>query len=378
MMRHFTGKRLVAALFASAGIAALAAGSAQAGGFGSRLGSANGSAQAWAGSAAPGLGIGGISVNPALVTSVDGVNFESGAAGVLPDGRLSTPVFSATSAVPAVAAGTAASATALGGPTGQFGTSVLAGGTYFNAQLSKDWYVGVSVTSPYGLGVNYGNTNGLSPDRTRARITTVDVQPVIGYKINDQLSIGFGAQFQWINLTFEQSLGLGSPGIGQVTGQDVGIGFSAGLTYEPFKGTKLGIGYRSSIDQHATATQSFSTALNVPLNGGFVRLPGTPGSFFVTIDQTLPETVTASIRQEFSDRLAVSLTGEWTNWRRVKTLVLGGSPTGTNLPLNFKDGWFVSGGIEYKVDPQWTLRGGIGYDFSPVTGHRSGAYFVGA
>lgn len=127
---------------------ALTAGSAQAGGFASRLGSANASAQAWAGSAAPGLGIGGISVNPAVVTALDGVNVEQGIVGILPDGRLSPATYNATSLSPAVAGLVNATANAGGTQSSNFATSLLGSGGYFNLQLSKDWYFGVSVTAP--------------------------------------------------------------------------------------------------------------------------------------------------------------------------------------------------------------------------------------
>lgn len=359
-------KRLAIVLFSGVAAAALAVGSAQAGGFGSRLGSTDATAQAWAGSAAAGLGIGGISVNPAVVTSLDGLNFESNGSVVLPDARLGPTTFNTTTAVPGLGGAGLVNAVnaavrAGGSQTGNFATSVLTAGSYFNVQLSKNWYFGISVTAPYGLGVTYNGNSGFAQDRTRARVTTVNVQPVIGVKVNDQLSIGFGAQFQWINLTFEQRVSALAPqlGIGQVTGSDVGIGFSAGLTYTPFKGTELGIGYRSSVNQSAVGRQSFT--------GAIPGLPGTPGSFPVTIDQTTPELVTASIRQTVNDKLAISLTGEWQNWRRISQVNVGGSPVGSALPLSFRDGWLVSLGGEYKFDPKWTLRAGVAYDFSPVT-----------
>ncbi|WP_376801080.1 OmpP1/FadL family transporter [Candidatus Raskinella chloraquaticus] len=362
----FHHKRLAVALASGVAGLALMAGSAQAGGFASRLGSTDATAQAWAGSAAAGLGIGGIGVNPAVVTSLDGLNAETGGAGVFPDASLSRTTFNATTAVPGLAgAGILGAVNGVAGAapqqTGNFATSVLTAGSYFNVQLNKQWYFGLSVTAPFGLGVNYNGNAVFAADRTRARITTVNVQPVLGVKLNDQWSVGFGFQVQWINLTFEQRVSTLAPqlGTGQVTAQDVGIGFTAGVTYEPIKGTQLGIGYRSSIDHSADGRQTFSAA--VP------GLPGSPGRFPITIDQSTPELVTASIRQTINDKLAVSLTGEWQNWRRVKTLIVGGSPTGSQLALNFNDGWYVALGAEYKLDPKWTVRAGVGYDFSPVS-----------
>ena len=37
------------------------------------------------------------------------------------------------------------------------------------------------------------------------------------------------------------------------------------------------------------------------------------------------------------------------------------------LPLQFRDGWFYSVGAEYVMDARTTLRGGVGYEISPIT-----------
>ena len=37
------------------------------------------------------------------------------------------------------------------------------------------------------------------------------------------------------------------------------------------------------------------------------------------------------------------------------------------FPFQYKDGWFFSGGAEYKWTDRLTVRGGIGYEISPVT-----------
>ncbi len=38
----------------------------------------------------------------------------------------------------------------------------------------------------------------------------------------------------------------------------------------------------------------------------------------------------------------------------------------TSLQLNWHDGWFISGGLEYLWNPQLTLRGGVGWERSPI------------
>ena len=37
------------------------------------------------------------------------------------------------------------------------------------------------------------------------------------------------------------------------------------------------------------------------------------------------------------------------------------------MPFEYKDGWLFSVGAEYMWNQQWTLRGGVGFEKSPIT-----------
>ena len=39
----------------------------------------------------------------------------------------------------------------------------------------------------------------------------------------------------------------------------------------------------------------------------------------------------------------------------------------TTIPFQYQDGWFFSGGAEYMWNERLTLRGGVGYEKSPIT-----------
>jgi long-chain fatty acid transport protein len=57
---------------------------------------------------------------------------------------------------------------------------------------------------------------------------------------------------------------------------------------------------------------------------------------------------------------------EWTNWSRIQVVPFEGSPAGSDLALNYDDGWFFSIGGEYKFNPNLTLRTGVGYEIAPT------------
>ena len=69
-------------------------------------------------------------------------------------------------------------------------------------------------------------------------------------------------------------------------------------------------------------------------------------------------------------------TAEWSNWSRIGTSNMDHAKRGSRhrsrqrpsaFPFQYKDGWFFSGGAEYNWTDRLTVRGGIGYEISPVT-----------
>ena len=78
--------------------------------------------------------------------------------------------------------------------------------------------------------------------------------------------------------------------------------------------------------------------------------------------------VTASLRQNLTNSLRVLGTIEWANWDRldVHPIFVNGAQVGA-FDFQWDDGWFFSGGIEYDVSRQLTVRSGVAYEISPIS-----------
>lgn len=156
--------------------------------------------------------------------------------------------------------------------TGDRGGSVawpLPGHFYLTANLKdvgfaslEQWTVGVGLTTPFGSLSQYP-LNG--PFRTAVTFTTLpllDIKPTIAYKVNEQLSIGLGADIYTFSGLFgeghveQQSIwpgGLGIPAGSRVElkGSDTTAGFNVSLLYTPFRNAdgkplaNIGLVYRS-------------------------------------------------------------------------------------------------------------------------------------
>jgi long-chain fatty acid transport protein len=340
-----------ASLYASTTLAALTAGiiTAQAGGFALREQSAYGQGSSFAGMAAPGDSISSMFWNPAAVTSVNSTTVEGDVTGVFLNSELDVDP-SRTTLAP------------LGfGNGGNVGKTGVVPSGYFAMPITDQFYFGVSVNAPFGLSTTSSVPSVIMFNNTDSKVTSIDVTPVLGFKLNDMLSVALGAQVEYLNVDIESAIAASAtPPRQEIKADSTNAGIVAGLTLTPMEGTTIGIGYRSKVDQSVSGHQTFGVPLAPFLPAGH--------PFPISADLNLPETVSVGVRQKINDSFTVMGGMEWTNWSRLQTIPIVGSPVpgGAELVLNFNDGWFFSAGAEYKFNPNWTFRGGLGYEIAPT------------
>ena len=324
----------------------IATAQAGAGSFGIREQSPYGQGTSFAGVAAGGA-LSSMFWNPATLTQVPGIQSETAVSGLLP--------YSAHNPGPGSVLG------AFGGTTNT-AEGAFVPASYLSYQYSPNLWFGLSINAPFGLSLNF-------PDRWAGRdfaagptnLHTYNATPSIAYRFNDWLSVGAGVQIEYATETLTRGLGT-TPGLEAVIkGNGWGYGFTAGATLTPTPTTTIGLGWRSFIDQKVDSTLNTSALL--PLT--------TAGPVNTTVKA--PDTVSLGIRQRLDPLWTVMATAEWSNWSRIGTSVWtapGGPATvlgfPVTLPFQYKDGWFFSGGAEYKWTDRLTVRGGIGYEISPI------------
>jgi long-chain fatty acid transport protein len=231
---------------------------------------------------------------------------------------------------------------------------------------------GLAINSPFGLTTKPENPNWAGKFEARtSELRTYNFNPVVSYKLTDQLAVAGGLQVEYIRTTLKSAF----PGIGGLSGpnpsttikdaDDLDVGYTLGLLWQSASGTDIGIGFRSSIEHELE---------------GDLLVAGTPalGKAGVSAGLETPEIVTASLRQKLGERTTLLGTVEWTNWSRLGLVqirsrsvnpALGAPAVGsvvTELPLYWDDGWFYSGGIEYEHNERMTFRAGAAYEQSPI------------
>jgi long-chain fatty acid transport protein len=240
--------------------------------------------------------------------------------------------------------------------------------SYYSYQMNQSLWLGLSITSPFGLAETFPDAwAGRTYAAGGENLQTFNFTPTIAWKINEMLSVGAGVQIQYAHASFTQGLATGLTQQAGLSGSGMGFGWTAGLTFTPWMGTQIGVGYRSGIDQKINGT------LALPAGALFSPPFSTPGS--VNTSFRIPGTLSVGLRQRLTSQWTALATVEWTNWGRIGTspvlqpngtqATLVGNPVA--VPFEWKDGWFYSVGAEYEWTPAWTLRTGIAWEKSPVT-----------
>ncbi|MDT2021610.1 outer membrane protein transport protein [Methylocella sp. CPCC 101449] len=315
-----------------------AASAAQAGGFALREQSAAGQGMSFAGVGAGAGGLSSMFWNPAAVTQTPGWNSEWVATGILPYASINPTLPNVTPLVGS-----------------QVGEAAFLASGYTNYQINDRWYLGLSTGAPFGLSTRSSEIWGAQAYGTTSKVFSFNVNPVVGWKVNDWLAIAVGPQIQYFEVRLRGSTTAFGPGGSNIlAGNNIGAGVTAGIMLTPWQGTRIGLGYRSAIS-HA-------------LEGGLQA--GGPAVIPIRTKVTLPEIVTLGVSQDYGPWTA-NLGLEWTNWSRLKTsdvfALNGAIIPAAKQNYMWRDGWFLSGGVEYRYSPQWTFRGGVAYEWSPVT-----------
>ncbi|MGU3540327.1 OmpP1/FadL family transporter [Methylobacterium sp. A54F] len=335
---------------ATAMLLALGTGHASAGSFGLREQSAIGGGMAEAGAASGGAGVSSLFWNPATVTMRPGWVTEQNLTFINLSGTI-TPT-----------AGTTPAFAGLGG-SGDIGQGAVLPSGATSYQLNDRIWIGLQTGAPFGLvtkprdvwaGEVYGRSN---------RIFSLAINPIIGFKVNEWLSLAAGPNFEYFRLTLRQAVPL-TPLLPPAAlpssflkGESWGVGFTAGALITPWAGTSFGVGYRSSVHH------DIEGSIGVPL------LALAPVAGRVRSNLNTPDKVSVGLTQALAPNFRLNLGFEWDQWSRLGTIAIVSERLGVPvnfLPLNYKDGFLYSVGAEYDWSPNLTLRAGVSYEESPI------------
>lgn len=96
----------------------------------------------------------------------------------------------------------------LGGNGGEGGVTKVIPNMYFSKKLSDRFTVGIGINAPFGLATEYDNTWVGRYHAIESDVLTVNINPAVAYKINENLSVGAGFSVQYLKAKLSNAIDL--------------------------------------------------------------------------------------------------------------------------------------------------------------------------
>ncbi len=323
--------------------ALLATGGARAAGFALIEQNASGLGNAYAGQAAVAEDASTVFFNPAGLTQIEGRQVVVAGHFIVPSSELTD-------------AGSTLAGLGNGGDAGQ---PAFLPNAYYAMDLSPELKFGLGLNAPFGMATEYdtpwvGQTQGIT-----SHLKTINLNPALAWRVNENLSLGVGADLQSIEAKLTQSTTAPAVTLASMKGHDISWGWNLGALWQVDPYTRLGLAYRSGISHR--------------LSGSLSSLPGVA----VSADIELPDSASISLLRRLNPRWDLLADATRTGWSSFDRLEIRRQDTGAlAVPMvdeNWDDVWRYSLGLTYKPVREWTWRVGLAYDETPVpdTAHRT-------
>lgn len=127
---------------------------------------------------------------------------------------------------------------------------------YYAAPFAERFSAGLSLTTPFGLGTNYGSTAITRYAATRSQVVGIDASPSVAAKLTENFSVGAG--FDALHLAFTLNNRYGPPlsFLGDTTLKNNlagwGYGWHAGALFKISPQSRVGFSYNSRISLTTT------------------------------------------------------------------------------------------------------------------------------
>jgi long-chain fatty acid transport protein len=206
---------------------------------------------------------------------------------------------------------------------------------------------GLGVYAPYGLKLDWGNSNPFNTLAEYGKLLYLCINPVVAWKISDTLSVAVGPTINYSEVTFKKAIG-GMPGDQfRFNGTDTKPGFNAGVRWQPIEQLAFGVNYRytTTLDYHGTSEE-------------FPYAPKTSTSASITFPQFV--VVGASYRPNPKWNLEVDV--DWTDWDAVNSTTFHGTASGDIVNVfDYRSSFMYEFGVTRQLGKGYSLSGGFFY-----------------
>lgn len=230
---------------------------------------------------------------------------------------------------------------------------------------------GIGVFAPYGLGTAWPVNYPLKYICTETSMQTLFVNPTLAVKLNDNLSIGFGVSYvhSTLKLSLVRHIEIPEVWTGDVpaslkkaTGESVA--FNAGLLFKKDR-FSAGFNWRSNFTVDYSGDFFLDkTRVPTPIQ------PYIPGTGVVTTSFKHPNIFDLGFSYQVSPKFLVAVAGQYLTWKVYDSyeinIVFDNAMTEQEVvEENFKNSILLRAALQYLLNDNFALRGGVIYDQTP-------------
>jgi long-chain fatty acid transport protein len=281
-----------------------------------------------------------------------------------------------------------------GGDGGNGGDVTPVPAMYFSAPINDAWRIGFAFTAPYGLKTQYDSGWMGRYQALKSKVTSMDITGSISWQVNPQVALGLSliAQKTKVDLSnavdfgaviagaqIQQCIALGgdpatcpasvsvlpqsADGTARVQGDDWSYGSALGAEFKPTEQDRIGLSYHAKINHTISGTATFQLPpVAQTLGLGAVFANGGASGDFAT-----PASATFTYWHVGNGPVSWGANLGWTKWDSFQQLAIRfDNGTSSVEPENWRNTFFGSLGMDYKLNEQWTLRGGVAIDQTPT------------
>jgi long-chain fatty acid transport protein len=355
--------------------------------------------------------------NPAALTQLDGAQLSGG-----------LNLISAKTNYRNAQAQSANGQSVVGRTDGENSLNELVPFVFYSDKVSDRLSWGIGFYVPFGLSSDYDDDFVGRYFADETAIQVLSLQPAIGYKLNEQWSIGGGISINRAEGTlskFKDHGGLcelgeqttnamfGAPVYNdaycnshyEVEGDDIAFGYTLGIHGEPVAGTRLALTYHSAVrytlkgDSEITNTPI--TGANVVGNPNYVVVaPNLPAIDLSTgklaanshlteaskLALTTPASAAFSLDQQVTEALSLQFSAAWTQWSKFQSIDIVSNDANPSISLNtqspanlnaegyigyipeyWQNSWSFALGATYVYQSDLTLKAGVAFDENPIS-----------
>jgi long-chain fatty acid transport protein len=244
---------------------------------------------------------------------------------------------------------------------------------------------GVSVTTPYGNTVDWGQNWPGAQLVQEISLRAFVFQPTVGVKLLPNLSFGAGLMIGTGSFDLSRAmLGTGViPAAGDEYPVSIGLkgtaktayGFNAGLLWDITPKWSVGVSYRSEMWMKVNSDDSKVTPVNDQVAATMAAVPALNalnaynGTTFDS-EIPMPSNLTIGFKYQQCKKILVALDFQFVGWSAYDKLQftfpdLGAAATSTSIK-NYRNTVTVRLGGSFECCENWTVRAGIYYDQTPV------------